>query len=85
MKSQKILDRLFAQAPTGSKNLRKLPIELDGISVELWEQNQETSSRYAERARRGERIAWGFVNSVYYCRISDTEGIVVLTERKEVK
>jgi hypothetical protein len=82
MKSQTILDRLFAQAPTGSKNLRKLPIELDGVDIELWEQNPGTGSEFAARARQGERIAWGFVKSVYYCRISDSEGIVILTKER---
>jgi len=83
--ASKILDELFNQVPQMSRSgqpLRRLnkTLTVDGVSYDIIfiEQNPNKSSRFAVRARNGERIAWGFVNGNYTFRVSDTEGFIIL-------
>jgi len=82
-----ILDAIWNEEPTKTRTglaLRMKDIRLliggKAVDVHFVEQNPKKSSRYARRARKGERIAWGFVDGQYTLRVSDTEGIVVLRD-----
>ena len=85
MTAKQLLDEIFDQEPTPTRSgqpLKKLhkTITFRGVTyyVIFIEQNPKKTTKYAKRAKLGERIAWGFVNGAYTFRVSDTEGFVKL-------
>ena len=79
-----LLQDIFAEQK-GENGLRCKVVAVRNSEGKLWiikfyEQNIRTRSQYAVRAKKGEKIAWGFQKGQYFCRVSETEGFVMLNK-----